>query len=354
MSFRSIPFSDVASLWNRPCVEPSPQPSPAGTGTSHPLPLGGGGGEGLILPEILGADSSALFCSRARWARHFPVVLKAFAPSGRGYSRLAFVAALLVWTSGVWAEQASPNPDDLLYRATRYGNTAERRTDKEAARNELFAMGAAGLRAVMARAHIENLMLHVLAFELVNERVPAEQGTAVLAECLSSEHPQTRRIAAYLLGFYPRADAHVPALVALLDEEKQRNAALRTLGKWKVESVSMRARELLKAENERTRIAACNALASICRPDDLPALIVALGDRSLLVRNAAARVIFAKGRAAIRPLRHALDDATDERRRQVVRLLVALDALPSREHKRLAADPALQLDLEYPGPDTWF
>jgi HEAT repeat protein len=262
-----------------------------------------------------------------------------------------------VWTAGARAGDA-PRIDDLLYRATRYGNTEEKRADKQAARGELFAMGAGGLRAVLERAHLENLMLHVLALELVSERVPANEGTPVLAEFLASEHPQTRRMAAYLLGFYPRAEVHVPELVALLDEEKQRNAALRTLGKWKEASIGPRAREFLRAERERTRIAACNALREIGGPADIPALVEALGDASLLVRNAAARAIVAHGRAAVRPLRRALSDAAgasdDVRRRQIVRLLTALDALPSRARKDLAKDPILRADLEYPGPDIWF
>jgi HEAT repeat protein len=196
---------------------------------------------------------------------------------------------------------------------------------------------------------------------MVSERVPANEGTAVLAEFLASEHAQTRRLAAYLLGFYPRADIHVPALLAMLDEDKQRNAALRTLGKWKVSSIAPRAREFLREENERTRIVACNALREVGGPADIPSLIEALGDESLLVRNAAARAIFAQGRAAVRPLRRALDEAGDSlderretRRRQIVRLLSALDSLPARSRKRLAADPAFQADLYYPGPNIWF
>ncbi len=262
--------------------------------------------------------------------------------------------ALAAFLGAALAVHAERDMDALLQRATRYGNTAERRAEKEAARAELFAMGAEGLRGLMARAHLENLMLHVLAFEVVNERVPAERGIPVLAGFLASEHPRTRRVAAYLLGFYPRDEASIPALLALLDEEKQRNAALRTLGKWNVEAAAPRARALLRAEAERTRIAACNALAELRLADDLPVLMGALGDESLLVRNAAGRAILAHGRAAARPLRRALGDAAGVQRRQIARLLVALDALPARERNRLADDPGARADFESPDPASWF
>lgn len=275
--------------------------------------------------------------------------------------RLAVCLALLIAACAHGAETAAPNYDELFYRALRYGNTEQRRTEKEAARQALFAQGAQALREVMARVHVENLMLQVLAFEMVAEHVPAEEGTPVLAEFLSAPDDQTRRIAAYLLGFYPRDDAEIPALLAMLENEKQRGVALRTLGKWRVDAVRVAARELLHAESERVRIAASNALGELNNPEDIPALIEALGDSAFLVRNSAARALVRQGAPAKRPLRKALASSQGAQKRQVLRLLGALGAAPRREVKRMAqtaTDPGLREDAEWvlrpeAGPWIW-
>lgn len=241
---------------------------------------------------------------------------------------------------------ATSEYDELLYRALRYGNTEQRRKEKEEARQELFAHGADALQQVMTRVHVENIMLQVLAFEMVAERVPAEAGTPVLAESLVSTNEQTRRISAYFLGFYPRSDAQIPMLLSMLDSEKERNAALRTLGKWRVDEARGPTREFLHASSERTRIAACNALYEIRNPADLSALIEALGDSALLVRNAAARAILQQGKSAKRPLKKALAASEGLQKRQIVRLLGALKAAPTWKVKRIqqSPDPGLRED----------
>lgn len=257
--------------------------------------------------------------------------------------------------------RAEPDFDALLYRATRYGNTEQRRQEKEAARETLFALGPVALREVMARAHVENLMLHVLALELVTDRVPAESGAPVLAAFLSAPQEQTRRIAAYLLGFYPRWEPSIPALLAQLEVERERQAALRTLGKWRVAEARSPARALVCSTNERIRIVACNALGEIGDRNDLPVLIEALGDPALLVRNAAARAILAQGARAQRPLRRALAASGNlVQRRQIVRLLGALAAPARSDLKRCLrdADPGLREDAAWAlrradAPWTW-
>lgn len=218
---------------------------------------------------------------------------------------------------------AEPDFDALLFRALRYGDSPERRDEKARARAELDALGADALRAMMARAHFENLMLHVVALEFVQHQVPAEQGTPILRQSLESPHEQTRRAAAFMLGFYPRDDASIPTLLAMLDRERERNPALRTLGIWRVDAARDAVHALLRAESERTRIFAANALSRLGNPEDLPALIDALGDPAFLVRNTAARAILAHGRAALPALRAALPDAEGARLRQLIRILGA-------------------------------
>ncbi len=245
---------------------------------------------------------------------------------------------------------AGPDYDELLYRALRHGDTAERRAEKAAARAELDALGAEALRAMMARAHFENLMLHVVALEFVQNQVPAETGAPILVEALDSPHEQTRRAAAFLLGFYPRRGEAIPALLAMLDREKERNAALRTLGVWRVQEARAPAGALLRADEERTRIAACNALNRIGHRDDIPALIEALGDEAILVRNAAARALTAHGPAALRALRAALPRAQGAQQRQLIRLL---GELRDKEARRTLArlrnhpDPDVRADAEW-------
>ncbi|MCZ7592184.1 MAG: HEAT repeat domain-containing protein [Kiritimatiellae bacterium] len=243
----------------------------------------------------------------------------------------AFFAAFFAYGD----EVVVPDYDALLYRALRYGNTEQRRAEKENAKKELFAQGADALRAVMERAHVENIMLQVLAFEIVVEHVPAETGTPVLADFLNAPDEQTRRIAAYLLGFYPRDDAEIPVLLAMLDKERERNVALRTLGKWRVDEARSAARDLLRVESERTRITACNALSDIGNVADLSALIEALGDSAFLVRNTAARAIERQGKSVRGLLAKALASSVGVQKRQIVRLLGVLEAAPRREMKRL-------------------
>lgn len=260
------------------------------------------------------------------------------------------IAVLCLLLCGAWIASANDiDYDSLLYRALREGNTEERRIAKEAAQKELFDLGPDALGAIMARVHMENIMLQVFAFELVANRVPAAAGAPILTDSLSSGDAQTRRVAAYLLGFYPRTDAAIPALLSMLGLEKERNVALRTLGKWRVDEARERMRELFRSDSERTRLAACMALGEFRDAAELPVLIEALGDPALLVRNAAARAALAQGKASVRPLRNALSTSSGIQRRQIVRVLGALQSGSSREVRRLRddADPGLRDDAAW-------
>jgi HEAT repeat protein len=235
----------------------------------------------------------------------------------------------------------------LFYQATRYGNTEDRRKEKASARAELFRRGPDALREVMNRVHLENTMLQVLALEMVRDQVPAPLGAPVLLEFLNHERPETRKAAVLFLGYYPAAP-EPERLLVYLDDDKTRGAAIRTLGKWKVEDARPKIARLLdKSDSERVRIACANALRDIGNEEDLPVLISALGDPVFTVRNTAARAVASFGRAAHRPLLKALEDARGPARRQIVRLLGELDVgAAARPVRRLLErpDPALRAD----------
>lgn len=230
--------------------------------------------------------------------------------------------------------------DDLLYAATRYGNTEARRADKEAARQELFRRGPDSLREVMNRIHFDNVMLSVLAQELVVDKVPVQDGVPVLLDYLDHERVETRRAALYFLGFYP-PPAKPGRILKGLQDDKTRNATIRTAGKWKLGAARDDLRNLLKSsDRERTRVLTANALREIGNKDDLPALVDALGDPVFTVRNAAARAVASFGWSAHRPLLRALPDAQGVARRQIVRLLGELQvASAARPLRNLLDDP---------------
>lgn len=268
----------------------------------------------------------------------------------RGRVAAACVSALLACAAPARAEPWDAGQaayDDLLYRATCYGDTQEKRTDKDAARAEVFRRGDAALREIMARVHLENLMLQVLADEVTRYHVAPEKALPVLADFLSSEDAATRRTAAYLMGFLPGPE-YADRVLPLLDDASCRRSAIRTLGKWKVAKARPALRALLRSEQERTRIAACNALRDIGDEDDLPHLVRALADPAFLVRNTASRAIVAYGWSAQRPLMDRLASSRGAQQRQIVRLLGELRARAAiRPLRRLldTDDPGLAADV---------
>lgn len=260
---------------------------------------------------------------------------------------LLIAAAGAVRAEGSDATNASY--DELIFRATRYGNTEQRRAEKEQARVELFARGDAALRELLQRAHVENVMLLVLVDEMARHRMPAEKASPVLVDFLGSEQAQTRRTAAYLLGFMPRGAEKVRArLRELVDDEKCRNAAIRTLGKWRDgRSRGAIAKLAREADKERTRVVSVNALRDIGNEQDIAVLIDALGDSAFLVRNGAARALASYGWDAQGPLLKALPEQKGVAQRQVIRLLGELGARRAMRPLQKLADegaPAVRAD----------
>jgi len=237
--------------------------------------------------------------------------------------------------------------DALLLHATRYGNTPEKRAQKEAAREELFARGGDSLRGLMQQVHLENIEIHSLADQLV-VKLEAEESAAVLVEFLDSEHERTRRLAAYFLGYHV-TPGYAEALLPLLDDPKTQGAAMRTLGKWRVVSAVPPILPFLRNEDERKRVIAANALRDIGDASALPALVAAMDDPVFTVRNAALRAVVSFGDAAVSPLRNLAQTAHGRALRQAIRGLGQVGGAP--EAKLLLGwshhdDPEVRRDAE--------
>lgn len=179
--------------------------------------------------------------------------------------------------------------DELIFDAQRYGNTAEKREAKRVAREGLFARGPDALREVMQRVHYENVMIGVLAQEMV-ERMGPSEAAPVLAEFLDSPHARTRRIAVFFMGFHNTPE-YASRIMPLLDDEEVAGAALRTLGKWNVKEAVPLIVPFLENEREVRRIAAVNALRDIGDPTVIPMLRPLLEDPFFTVREATKRAL---------------------------------------------------------------
>lgn len=233
-------------------------------------------------------------------------------------------------------DASAASVEELFFHMQRYGTTQAKRERKEAARTEFFTRGADALSYLIDHSDIENLWINVFAFEMVRT-LPAEEAVPVLLRGLASDKPRIRKFAAFFLGFHDVPE-HAPKLVPLLDHEKTRGAAIRTLGKWKCALPQVI--ESLNDEKERRRILAVNALGDIGDPQAIPALIQALGDPYFTVRKTAARALAVIGRPAERPLLRALPTAERSTQRGII---AALGGMKSRKAirtlRRMLKDP---------------
>ena len=217
------------------------------------------------------------------------------------------------------------DPDEMLLQdAVRYATTPAKRDRKEEAHEELMKRGAEGLRLVMRFVHTENIGVQGLAFEMV-EKLDDRPVASVLVDFLGDEHPQTRQMAAWLLGFCDTPE-YAGAVQALLADEKACGAAMRTLGKWKVRNAAPAILPFVKHERETRRVAAINALRDIGDLVAIPALLEALGDPYFTVREAAARALGSLGAPAEKALLRELPGAEDPARRHIIRTLGVMRA----------------------------
>ena len=186
-------------------------------------------------------------------------------------------------------EPKSASYDELIFHVQRYGNTREKRELKAQARTELFARGTDSLREMMKRVHFENVAVAVVAEEMVRA-MDTQKVAAVLVEFLDDEHPRTRKLAAYWLGFHETPE-YADRVVPLLKDEEAAGAAIRTLGKWRVREAIPHIIPFLSHEKETRRIVAANALRDIGDAGSEPYLIPLLSDRVFTVREVAARAL---------------------------------------------------------------
>ena len=172
--------------------------------------------------------------------------------------------------------------DRLIFAATRYGSTEEKREQKEQAHKVIFDRGPDSLHFLMAQIQVENIMVSVLTQELV-EHLNAKQAVPVLLDFLETDDPTTRKMAAYFLSFY-KTPKHAKKLLPLLDDEKTRGSAMRTLGKWRIKSACPTIGGYLNDPKERIRIVAVNALRDIGYSAYIPPLINAYMNLSPTMR----------------------------------------------------------------------
>lgn len=187
--------------------------------------------------------------------------------------------------------------DTLLFEATRYANTPEKREAKAAARAALKERMPDAFRAAMDQAHGDNVGLQVLVMEWVLE-LPSEMIVPELAGYIDHAREETRRMAIYFLGFHPAPEL-AERIMAQLGGEKTRGVALRTLGKWKIAAARPAMESALATGTERQRVVAANALRDLGDPAAMPALIAALDDPVFTVRNTAARALVSFGDKAM-------------------------------------------------------
>ena len=231
--------------------------------------------------------------------------------------------------------------DELIFDAQRYGNTEEKRAAKKVAWDELMARGPEALGEVMKRSQLENVMIGVLAQNMVEQMDPA-QTAPILVQSLSSEYPRTRKLAAFFLGWHDTPQ-YADAVLPLLGDDEAAGAALRTLGKWHVKKAVPDVLPFLRHPREMRRIAGVNALRDIGDPVVVPELMPLLGDDYFTVREAAARALSTFGRPAEHALLEALPTSEGAARRHIIRTLGVMKS-------RRAAKPLRRL-LKDPDPD---
>ena len=214
--------------------------------------------------------------------------------------------------------------DKLLFDAVRYGNTPEKRAAKEKARKEIFDHKADSLRYVMTQICVENVMVQVLAQELVEGMKP-EDATPVLAEFLNADKPKIRKMAAFFLSLHDTPH-YADRVTPLLSNDETAGAAMRALGKWHVKAAVTNIFPFLKNEKEGRRIAAVNALRDIGDPAAIPYLMPLLNDPIFTVREVAARALSTLGPDAEKALLAALPDAQGLLRLYLIRTLGVMES----------------------------
>jgi HEAT repeat protein len=236
----------------------------------------------------------------------------------------------------------SASPRDLYRRMQRYGSTEQRRAEKKAAKAEFIARGGESVRFLMDHIHLKNMWVRIYLTEYVEQgRFKEEDAVPVLLEYLTNDRSETRKRAAYYLGFYDTPQ-HAGAVQALLGDEKATGAAARTLGKWGVAEAIEEIGALFGHEKEIWRVIAANALRDIGDARAAPFLVDALKDPVCTVRKTASRALAALGEETARALLEDLPAAEGPALRELIHVLGAVKC-------RKAIRPLRRL-LEHPDP----
>ena len=176
----------------------------------------------------------------------------------------------------------------VVEHALKYGTTPEKRALKHEAKEELLARGPESIHYLMQHIHYKNLGIRVLTDYLVENL--KGNSAPVLLEFLDAPHADTRKFAAYFLGYF-FAPQYAERVRPLLKDDEAAGGAIRTLGKWgDTESIPAIA-PFISSEDERRRVAAVNALRDIGHPSALPYLESASQDKVFTVQKAAERAI---------------------------------------------------------------
>lgn len=277
------------------------------------------------------------------------------APLAALYRRAALrLAVAFALAQAACAADAIPEPraasfDELMFHASRYGNTPERRANKAAAREEFKRRGLPSLAYFIERMQQDNMSYFIFARELVDS-LPDESSAGVLVAHCTNPTNDIRRTAVYLLGFCD-TPGYARRIRPLLTDTNVAGAAARTLGKWKDRESVRPIAALLSDPRENRRTLAAVALGDIGAPEAVPWLISALGDPMFTVRNAAAESLAKMpARDTGKRLLDGLPGATGPAVRQIVRLLGALryeEAKPALEVLLDDADPGWRGDAVY-------
>ncbi len=238
-------------------------------------------------------------------------------------------------------DAAAASFEELVLHAQRYGTTREKRENRKLARDELFGRGADSLHYLMQHIHLENDSISILVGSIVRgKKIDTTTSADVLIDYLSSDEADSRRMAAYFLGFCEAPEDGDSAIMPLLDDPQVAGAALRTLGKWKASAAAGRAAGFLDHDNERRRVLAANALREMNAMQYAPALVATLNDAFFTVRKSAARALTAFG-SSVEPLvLRELSVSQGLARRELIRVLGEIGSGKGRARlKKLLADP---------------
>ena len=237
--------------------------------------------------------------------------------------------------------------DELLFHLQRYGNTPARLERKEASRQEFLRREASSLQYLMNQIHIDNFWIRIMVHQ-VTKSAEDHQAADVLVEFLESDHEETRKHAAYYLGFTMAPD-FADRVLPLLQDEAAAGAAMRTLGKWRIEGATTEIIPFLGHDEERKRVLAANALRDIGDPRAVPDLITSLGDPMFTVRNTSARALSSLGKVAEKSILKELKTGDHEIvvKRQMIRILGEMKSRRAKTTlKRLGRDedPGVRFD----------